>query len=172
MSEPDGVAELEIRVARPEEYDTAGKITVAAYRAAQAIADDESYAPVLRAAARRAVEAELLVAVDDTGEVVGTVTLAPAGTEWAEIARDGELEVRMLAVAPAAWGRGIARAIMNRVVDVARERGFAQIVLLVIEDNAAAHRLYETAGFHRVSERDWQPWPELLLMAYELPLTR
>ncbi len=159
-----------MRRARPEEYDAAGELTVAAYRLGEVDGDD-SYAQVLRDAARRADQAELYVVRDDLDQLVATVTLAPAGTEWAEIARDGELEVRMLAVAPQAWGRRIATSIMEQVIAQATERGFGHIVLLVVEDNEAAHRLYQRLGFARIPDRDWRPWPELLLMAYQLPLT-
>jgi ribosomal protein S18 acetylase RimI-like enzyme len=166
---PDTGASWPIRLARPEEYDAAGELTVAAYRLNEPDGDD-GYAPVLRDAARRAHQAELYVVLDDLGDMVATVTLAPAGTEWAEIARDGELEVRMLAVAPPAWGRRIATSVMEQVIALARGRGFTHIVLLVVEDNEAAHRLYQRLGFARIPERDWRPWPELLLMAYRLPL--
>jgi len=165
------VTDLEIRPARPDEYDAAGQLTVDAYRAAGVLTDDDGYVPVLLDGARRATEAELLVAIDGSGSLVGTVTVAPAGNEWSEIAREGEIEMRMLAVAPSAWGAGIAGQLVDAVVDLARERGFERVVLMVVQINQPAHRLYERAGFRRVAERDWRPWPELLLMAYELPLT-
>jgi GNAT superfamily N-acetyltransferase len=160
---------LEIRLARPDEYEPAGELTLAAYRLGEVDADD-GYASVLLDAPRRAREAELYVGIDTDGQLVATVTLAPAGTEWSEIARDGELEVRMLAVWPDAWGRRIGAEMMHFVIDNARGRGCVAIVLLVVEENAAAHRLYQRLGFQRMPERDWRPWPELLLMAYRLPL--
>jgi ribosomal protein S18 acetylase RimI-like enzyme len=170
VSEPAGAQTAwPLRRARPHEYEAAGELTVAAYRLGEVDGDD-SYAEVLRDAARRAEQAELYVVADDVEGLVATVTLAPAGTEWAEIAHDGELEVRMLAVTPAAWGRRIATQIMEQVIALAEERRFTHIVLLVIEDNEAAHRLYQRLGFTRIPERDWRPWPELLLMAYQLPL--
>jgi ribosomal protein S18 acetylase RimI-like enzyme len=159
----------EIRAARPEEYDAVGQLTLTAYRLGAVDADD-GYAPILLDAPRRAEEAELYVGIDPDGSLVATVTLAAAGTEWSEVARDGEIEVRMLAVDPNAWGRGIGAAMMRWVIATARERGYAAIVLLVIEDNPAAHRLYQNLGFQRQPDRDWRPWPELLLMAYTLSL--
>jgi ribosomal protein S18 acetylase RimI-like enzyme len=165
VSEPT----VHIRLAQPEECVAAGELTLAAYRLGEVDADD-GYAPVLLDAPRRAREAELYVGLDAEGQLLATVTLAPAGTEWSEIARDGEIEVRMLAVAPQAWGRGIGAQMMRFVTESARNRGFDAIVLLVIADNPAAHHLYQRLGFHRIPERDWRPWPELLLMGYRLPL--
>src|SRR3954469_25658991 len=74
---------LDVRLARPEEYDAVGALTAAAY------VDDGlaggGYAEVLRDAAGRAAVAELLVAVEDE-EVLGTVTLVSpdAPEEWRE----------------------------------------------------------------------------------------
>jgi hypothetical protein len=33
-----------------------------------------------------------------------------------------------------------------------------------------AHRLYESLGFERTPDRDWQVMPDLLLLAYRLDL--
>ena len=86
----------------------------------------DAYADELRDAERRAREATLLVALLPPGEgdgatagdddlvVVGTVTLAPYGTSYAEVAEPGELEIRMLAVAPEARRRGIAELLVAR----------------------------------------------------------
>jgi ribosomal protein S18 acetylase RimI-like enzyme len=169
------VSELTIRAARPEEYDRAGELTVAAYRAAGAIADDDRYAPILRDAATRAEQAQLYVAVlpgdDGMDRVVATVTLAAHGSPWAEIAGPAELEVRMLAVAADCWGRGIGRALVAHTEHVARSGGYARIVLLVIDGNGAAQHLYEAAGYRRAPDRDWRPVPDLLLLSYVLDLT-
>jgi hypothetical protein len=35
----------------------------------------------------------------------------------------------------------------------------------------AAHRLYERLGFTRLPDRDWEPVPQVLLLAYSLSLT-
>ncbi|MDP9365209.1 MAG: GNAT family N-acetyltransferase, partial [Chloroflexota bacterium] len=70
------------------------------------------YVDVLRDAARRAAEADLLVAVDPGGRVVGTLTFAPGGTRWADVAAPDEAEFRMLAVPPAARGRGVAERLV------------------------------------------------------------
>ena len=110
----------------------------------------------LRDGARRVRDATVLVAEAD-GELVGTVTLAPPGTPYAETAGPGEIEVRMLAVAPAARRRGIAAALMDAAHTHAREQGMERIVLCSEASYTTVHRFYERLGYVRQPERDWSP---------------
>jgi GNAT superfamily N-acetyltransferase len=57
------------------------------------------------------------------------------------------VEVRMLYVDPEHWRGGIGRGLHERVLDVARERGFTQIVLWVLSKNRRARAFYEALGF-------------------------
>ena len=52
-----------------------------------------------------------------------------------------------LYVVPARRGRGLGRALMNEVLDVARARGADWIDLNTAEDDTAARALYESLGF-------------------------
>ncbi|MET8998077.1 GNAT family N-acetyltransferase [Amycolatopsis sp. NPDC004169] len=162
------MSDVEIRPPRPEEYALAGEVTVLAYEADGHLADDVGYDATLRDVARRAEEAEVLVAVDGTGKVVGTVTIVLPGSEFAEISRPGELEFRMLAVAPSARGRGIGEALINAVFERARALGLRKVVLSSLERMRSAHRLYERLGFTRLAERDWRPFPHITLIAYQI----
>lgn len=164
------MGDVEIRPPRPEEYAAAGEVTVQAYQADGHLADDVGYDAKLRDVARRVEEAEVLVAVNGTGEVVGTVTIVRPGSGYAEISRPGELEFRMLAVAPAARGRGIGEALIKTVLDRARALGLRKVVLSSHERMHSAHRLYERLGFVRLAERDWRPFPHVRLMAYQIDL--
>jgi ribosomal protein S18 acetylase RimI-like enzyme len=151
---PDGI---EIRLARPAEYAAAGDLVADVY-AAEGFAHG-AYVDVLRDAARRAAEADLLVAVDAGGRVVGTLTFAPGGTPWADVAGPDEAEFRMLAVLPAARGRGIAERLVRASIERARAGGHRRLVLSSQPEMRAAHRLYERLGFARTPERDWSPEP-------------
>jgi ribosomal protein S18 acetylase RimI-like enzyme len=159
---------LVIRPARPEEYRAVGELTLRAYRGGPALHDtDGPYVSELVDGERRAREAELLVVEHEEhpGELVATVTVCPAGTPWAEIARPGEVELRMLAVAPEHRGRGIAREVMAQLRDRARADD-ATVVVSVIDINAPAHALYRSLGFERCPDRDWRPTPDILLQVY------
>jgi len=87
--------------------------------------------------------------------VVGSITLAPYGTSYAEIAEPGELELRMLAVAPEARGRGIAESLMRATMREAVLLGYRRVVLSTMDAMVAAQRLYDRLGWTRVPERDW-----------------
>lgn len=180
------MAEHVIRVATDADFAAAGQLTAEAYLADGLIGDDDGYLGELLDAARRAREATLLVAVlpaaallgggpsdgplggqlggqsggssaDDAETVpVGTLTLAPAGSYYAETAEPGELEVRMLAVAQAARRRGIAEALTRAAMLEAVRVGARGIVLSTLEAMTGAHRLYRRLGFVRAPDRDWR----------------
>lgn len=160
-----------VRTARPDEIESVGGLTHAVYVDEGFIEAGSPYADRLRDAATRAREADLLVAVDDgTGDLVGTVTFAAAGTEFAQVAGDDEAEFRMLAVAPHARGNGIARALVAAVLDRAAETGARAVVLSSGREMTAAHRLYETMGFLRRPDRDWDPSGHDRLLVYVRPV--
>ncbi|WP_410674754.1 GNAT family N-acetyltransferase [Amycolatopsis sp. cmx-4-68] len=160
------MGDVEIRPPRPEEYAAAGEVTVQAYDVDGHLAGDVGYDAELRDIARRVELAEVLVAVD--GEVLGTVTVVRPGSPYAEISRPGELEFRMLAVAPSARGRGIGEALTRAVLDRARTLGVRKVVLSSLAGMRSAHRLYERLGFVRLTERDWRPFPHISLIAYQI----
>jgi ribosomal protein S18 acetylase RimI-like enzyme len=164
------MSELVIRPAGPEELAAVGRLTVEAYRADGSPAAEGPYAAKLADAARRAREAELLVACDADGAVLGTVTIAPPGSPWAQVAGPDELEFRMLAVATRARGRGVGEALTRASVDRAAELGLRAVVLSSSREMLAAHRLYERLGFIRTPERDWEPVPGDTLITYRLEL--
>ncbi|HWL37357.1 MAG TPA: GNAT family N-acetyltransferase [Frankiaceae bacterium] len=160
---------LTVRPVRPGEFDRVGELTVAAYTRDRDVGD---YAEVLRDVPDRVKSAEVLVAVDDDGTVLGSVTNVPDGGRYGEIGRAGEGEFRMLAVDPAAQGRGVGTALVRACVDDARRRGRERVVLSSGTWMSPAHRIYERLGFVRLPERDWAPVPGVDLQAYGLDLVR
>ena len=151
--------------------DRLGDIVVEAYHALGALEGDDEYVPELRAVARRAVEAVVLAAVDDaSGALLGCVTYVPdASSPWAENLREGEAGIRMLAVAPAAQGRGVGTALVAACLDRARAEGRRAILLHSLPVMEGAQRIYARFGFRRVPERDWVV-PGFLLMGFVLDL--
>lgn len=65
----------------------------------------------------------------------------------------GEAELLTLAIAPEARRLGLGRKLVTRFLYQSRLRGAAQAVLEVSAANAAAIRLYESAGFSRTGLR-------------------
>jgi len=166
------MSEVTIRPAREEDLPAVGELTFEAYQANGYLEgrEDGAYAGKLKDARPRQQEAELLVAVDEAGALLGTVTIAHPGTAWREIGQDDELEFRMLAVSPAARGRGIGEALTRRVLDEATEQGFRAVVLSSSKSMHAAHRLYERLGFRRTPDLDWTPEPDVHLVTYRLDI--
>jgi len=62
---------------------------------------------------------------------------------------DGFAEVKRMYVRPDARGTGVAQAVLARLEQEAREKGYRHLMLETGDDLAAAHRLYERAGFRR-----------------------
>jgi ribosomal protein S18 acetylase RimI-like enzyme len=162
---------LEIRPADPAELPDIADLCVAAY--APFLVDKDHYVAVLRDVARRAAEAELLVAAEpDGGVVLGTVTFVPDGGALGEIGGPGEAEFRMLAVDPAAQRRGVGIALLRRVLDDSRRAGKEGVVCSSLPVMRAAHRIYAHVGFERVPERDWSPVPGVELLAFAISFDR
>jgi ribosomal protein S18 acetylase RimI-like enzyme len=166
------MSEVLIRPAHESELPAVGELTVAAYRADGFLAGTPTpYEAKLADARTRATEAELLVAVDGNRvDLLGTVTIAPPGTPWAQVSGPDELEFRMLAVAPLARGRGVGALLAQRVVARAEELGLRGVVLSSSREMVAAHRLYERMGFYRTPDLDWSPTPDTALITYRLAL--
>ncbi|MEU6991830.1 GNAT family N-acetyltransferase [Streptomyces sp. NPDC046465] len=167
--------DITIRRARPEEYETLGDLTAQAYLDGGHLDHGaaDRYLHVLRDVAGRAAHAEILVAAADGGAphaLLGGVTFVPSGGPMADIARDGETEIRMLAVSPTARGRGVGELLVRGCVERSREAGRTRLVLSSSPSMRTAHRLYERLGFARAPERDWYPIPGLPLLAYALTL--
>ncbi len=163
--------DVTIRRAQPHEYPAVGELTASAYLDDGLVPDGSDYDVTLRRAADRAEHSELLVAVDDAGELLGTVSFVRAGSLYAEVSRHGEAEFRMLAVDQRARGRGVGRLLAQACIERARAARAEAVVICTATNMAPAHALYHSLGFERLPERDWRPIPSVLLIAYRLDLT-
>jgi ribosomal protein S18 acetylase RimI-like enzyme len=91
---------------------------------------------------------ELLVAVDDSKQVVGFTAVHPA-----------EGEMYLLFVHPKHVGRGVGRALLDAAHEALRAGGCGEVFLYTHEQNARAIRVYEAAGYRRdgtVRESDFR----------------
>ncbi|MDN3238178.1 GNAT family N-acetyltransferase [Glycomyces tritici] len=173
-------SDFQIRPILPAEHDALGELTLRTYLDGELLIGglDDPYAPNLRDVAGRAASATVLVAVDERAganeegpALLGGVTLAFHGSPMAQLAGPGEAEVRMLAVDPAAQGRGVGSALAVACVERARaEPGVKRVVLCSQEAMTTAHRLYGRLGFEREPGLDWYPLPGVRLWAFRLEL--
>jgi ribosomal protein S18 acetylase RimI-like enzyme len=158
---------LVVRDARDDEYGAVGALTVAAYRALPMDHLWGGYEAQILDTASRAAQARVLVAVD-AGRLLGAVTYVDdPDSPWLEWTEPGEAQFRLLAVDPAARGRGAAEALVRACTTIADAAGL-DVVIHTTVWMTAAQRLYERLGFQRAPERDvpydeWaaEPIPDL-----------
>lgn len=168
------MSDVRIRPAREAELAAVGALTVDGYDSEGYLlrddgTRDEGYAAWLGDAARRSQEAVVLVAADDDDALLGTVTWCPPGSRNREVAvHDHQGELRTLAVAPAARGRGVGGALVDRCLAEARSAGLSEVALSSLPMMTPAHRLYAARGFVRRPELDWRPQPDVLLWVFAL----
>ena len=159
---------VEVRLARPEELEAVGELTVRAY-AAYTLGPGDPYVARLRDAASRARAAELWVAVDGD-RLLGSVTCCPPGSSYREVSRPDEGEFRMLAVDPDARGTGAGTALAAHCEERARAHGAVGMALSSLAAMTAAHRIYTRLGYARDPGRDWSPLPGVELLAFSKTL--
>ena len=108
------------------------------------------------------------IVADEAGAVVGAVLLYPPADDalpprpWPE--------VRLLAVAPAARGRGIGAALMQECIWRTREAGQPVLSLHTTDFMRVAKAMYERMGFVRAPEIDFTPAPGVVIQGFRLDL--
>lgn len=149
-------AGVTLRLIRSEEMAEVGALARRAYERDYP-GQPADYLAEIEAVSERAKTAQVWVAVDDvTGKVCGTVTLPEPGRVLSDVARPGECDVRLLAVAHPARGRGIGGLLMRHAIDTARARGASRLVLNTTDEMTGAYQLYERMGFVRLQDREQQ----------------
>lgn len=168
---PQGSGALRIREATPDDYNDIARLTVAAYRAFDTWVGDE-YGEQLADVAARAGWGTVLVAEDGAGRVIGSVTLVlhdKPEFEW-DHGVDGDCGFRMLAVDPAAQGRGAGPALVRECLGRARAAGRRRMIIGSTPWMTTAHRIYqEQFGFVRYPPLD-QQWGDICGWAFVLDL--
>ncbi|WP_246116058.1 GNAT family N-acetyltransferase [Trebonia kvetii] len=160
---------MTIREMQPGEEALVGDLRVAAYRALGVLSEGTGYAETLRGFGFGG-DCVVLVAADETGAIAGTVTLETYGPD-SELARDEtEADVRAFAVSAAAQGRGVGRELLRALIELADKNGVRRLRLCTLPPMKAAQHLYETAGFTRTPDLDWEPAPGVALRAYEFAI--
>jgi GNAT superfamily N-acetyltransferase len=165
-----------LRDARDDERETLLELTLAAYEEYAATMPADAWPRyregIVHTLAEVGPAAQIIA--EREGAIVGTALLYPAGTRLAR--PDGSEmtftwpEVRLLAVAPAARGRGVGGAIIRECVRRARAAGADAITLHTTDFMALAMAMYERMGFVRVPELDFRPSEDVLVKGYRLAL--
>jgi ribosomal protein S18 acetylase RimI-like enzyme len=170
----DSQSAILVRLARPHERDAIRDLTLSAYG---------QYATIMEPSAwnglRSSIEAALSIdrgaqqiVAEQGGELVGSVMLFPPSADaYAELGlRVRTPEIRALAVAPSARGRGVARLLVHECLRRARATGADAIGLHTSPSMRDAIRLYEKFGFTRDPALDIQVVGAEPIQAYRLAL--
>jgi ribosomal protein S18 acetylase RimI-like enzyme len=102
-----------------------------------------------------------LLLAERGGEAAGCIAMRPF--EPPAVA-----ELKRLYVRPRARGAGMAVALTEAVLRLAREAGYARIRLDTLPTMAAAQALYRRLGFREVAPYRANPIPGALYMEYDL----
>lgn len=166
----DGRRERRVREAVARDRAAIHEITLAAYEQYGALMP-----PPLWQAYRRNIVATLAdpapatqLVAEEAGAIVGAVLLYPAGPGADRMRRWPE--VRLLAVPPAARGRGVGAALMRACVERARARGAGALSLHTTDVMRVAKAMYERMGFVPAPELDFQPAPGVVIQGFRLDL--
>ncbi len=149
---------ITVRPALPDEYKAIGDLTVAAYMRLDDRDSDahREYMGMLADVPARASQADVIVAVDETGAVLGSTTLVlDTNSEMAEWDEDGTAGFRMLAVAPEAQGKGVGRLLTDYCIKAAKSAGKTAVLIHSRDVMEAARKIYSDYGFVRHPEIDF-----------------
>ncbi len=98
------------------------------------------------------------------GQAVGCVGLRRIDAQTAEIKR--------MWTSPAARGQGVARAMLQRVEEIARQAGCLRVQLDTNGALTEAHALYRRAGFSEIARYNDNPYAELWFAKDVPPIAR
>lgn len=167
---------ITVREARTDELEEVSRVMSAAYEeympgTVEPGSPWEEYRKEVADVWSRLGGAELIVAEDD-GKILGAVTFYREGSgqgydasfppRWSGI--------RLLAVDPAARGRGLGKLLTEECIRRARELGAVAVGLHTTKWMAIAQGMYERMGFRRVPEHDFHPTDDIQVMAYRFDL--
>lgn len=163
MALAGGGAPLVVRDARAEDFEAVGRMMVAVFSGLEGFPKPESQPDTYKALAGIGDEAgkphqRLLVALEKeriAGAVVFYANMAayrPGGTAPHEIDAAG---FRFLAADPQARGRGIAAALIERCVQLARAARRRKLVVHGTEAMKAARAIFAARGFRRAPDLDF-----------------
>jgi ribosomal protein S18 acetylase RimI-like enzyme len=93
---------------------------------------------------------------EESNTLAGMVIVVPATSPARRLAADDEVEMHLLAVAPAFRRNGVGDLLVTRALEFARRDGIQKMILWTQASMTDAHRLYQRHGFERNAARDFE----------------
>jgi ribosomal protein S18 acetylase RimI-like enzyme len=153
-----------------DDLEQFGRIVLSAYHALPGHPGEPDYDEELLDVAARVRRATVLGALDGMAPLGSVTYVDGAASPYAEGLEDGEASFRMLAVSPAAQGRGVGEALVRACLDRARGAGRTAVFIYSGSWMTGAHRLYRRLGFVPTPERDWEIPGLLTLLGFRAAL--
>ncbi|NKI26963.1 GNAT family N-acetyltransferase [Arenibacter sp. 6A1] len=158
------IERLEIRNARPEEFDDIGKLLVKVYSQLEGFPKESEqpayYKKLLNVGKLTEKEnTALIVAVSDTNKVVGAVVyfsdMENYGSGGTATAIKNASGFRLLAVDTSTRGKGIGKMLCRECIQRAKKMNHDQLYIHSTESMKIARKMYEGLGFLRCKEIDF-----------------
>ena len=155
---------LHIRDIHENEFDSLGQLMVEDYSGLEGFpppAEQPKYYEMLANIGRFTdkKDAKVLVAISSAGELIGGVVYFGDMSQYGSGGRATSLQntsgIRLLGVRAKQRGAGAGRALTNACIQLAREKGHAEVVLHTTQAMQIAWRLYERMGFQRSTDLDF-----------------
>jgi len=165
---------LVVRDALPTERNAVRDLTLRAYAEYATVMAPDSWAGLAAAVEAALASADPMerIVADDEGTLIGSVLLYPPSVRaYGDLAgAASNPELRLLAVAPEARGRGVGRALVDECIRRARRDGATALGLHTSRSMVTAVELYRRMGFARAPELDFRPPGAELVEGYRLKL--
>ncbi|MFT5530733.1 MAG: GNAT superfamily N-acetyltransferase [Candidatus Poriferisodalaceae bacterium] len=166
---------MEIRIARPDEYEQVGELTLAAYLPLFERPELGRYGAELKDVASRAERGHVVVAELD-GRLVGALLYVDdynVELDHIELTLENSSGFRVLAVDPNVQGKGVGKQLVQWCINRSVADGRSALVLNTTDYMQAAQRLYVRLGFVPFPEMEYSvghknPVP---VLAFRLDLT-
>lgn len=157
-------AQLTIRDLRAEESDALGQLMVEVYSHLEGFPSTEEqprYYELLAHIGRftEKKDTRVLVALTPKGELVGGIVyfgdMAEYGSGGTATAEKNASGIRLLGIDPQFRGMGAGKALTLACIQLAREKGHAQVILHTTQAMQIAWKMYEHLGFARSEDLDF-----------------
>ncbi|TQV85021.1 GNAT family N-acetyltransferase [Aliikangiella coralliicola] len=155
---------LEIRDIRKEEFLLLGQLMVEVYANLEGFPSQEEqpkYYEMLANIGRftEKKDTKVLVALSKEGELIGGVVyfgdMAQYGSGGTATSVKNASGIRLLGVDPKYRGSGAGKALTNACIQLAKEKGHAEVVLHTTQAMQIAWGFYEKLGFERSKDLDF-----------------
>lgn len=154
--------EFKVRDAQPDEFREVGQLMVDVYAQLEGFPKLEEQPEYYETLANVGTftskpKTRVLVAVDTTGKIGGAVVYFGDMDQYGpyDFPKTQAAAFRLLAVSPAARGKGIGKLLTDHCIATARSEGYSQMIIHSTAAMQIAWKMYERIGFQRSEDLDF-----------------